>query len=382
MTRPGDYRDEMRTRRLLDREIERLLAGVHVGDRDLALLTPLVEGLRSTVGYQPGESEVRSFAARAAAVVLDRPQPVADTDASHRYRRGAGLTPRLAVTALALVVVPATAGAALAADSAIPGEPLYGLDRAFESVGIGSGSAGERLDEAVQMAADGRIDEALEHAVVALQTHDGEGTDVLAGQTLETISAAAADPSGVAALLAYISENVGKGVGADGREFGQGVAELAREIGGGEHDGDFPAGPATGPEGPPAAVPDGTPAVPPETGRAKARATAKARETAKARATAKAWATATATRAARTGMEIPVHRPRRPSQRSPLPGPTPPPLTPGAKSRRMATRATTKGPEKSPHPSRLRGDRRTPRPIPAAGSPPSVTTGSRPEGSR
>ena len=257
----------MRTRRLLDREIERLLAGVPVEDRDLALLTPLVGGLRSLAAQQPPETEVRNVAARAAAVVLERSQHLTDAAASHRRQQRVGLTPRLAAVILAVLMVPAMTGAALAADSAIPGDPLYGLDRAFEAVGIGAGSTGERLTEAAQLADDDRTDEAIDHAIMAL----GSGDDIaneMALRALEDLTGlltvAAVDRSEVIALLEYISENVGQGVGADGREFGQGVAELAREVGSGQ----VPDAPGSGSEQPnsPAPDPSGPPAESPGQG--------------------------------------------------------------------------------------------------------------------
>jgi hypothetical protein len=233
----GDYWSEMRTRSLLDREIERLLAGGPVEDRSLALLSPVVEGLRSWAGNRPQETEVRYFASRAAAVVPERSQHRADAAASHHRRAGVGLTPRLAAVILAVLMVPAMAGAALAADSAMPGDALYGLDRAFEVVGIGAGSTGERLAEAAQLAEGGRSREAIEHALLALET-DGDTTNGVALEGLERLAGQVAglERAEVVALLAYISENAGKGVGADGAEFGQGVADLARDIGGGSQD--------------------------------------------------------------------------------------------------------------------------------------------------
>jgi hypothetical protein len=223
----------MRTKRLLDREIERLLVGAPVQDRDLALLSPVVDGLRTLAGNQPAETEVRSFAARAAVVVMERSQRPADAAASHRRRQRVGLTPRLAAALMAVLMVPATAGAALAADSAIPGDPLYGLDRAFEVVGIGAGSTEERLTEAVQLAENGKGQDALGHAILALQE---DSTDAEARQALQAVAdqLSSLDTSGVLALLAYIADNAGNGLGTDGREFGQGVAEMAREINGDE----------------------------------------------------------------------------------------------------------------------------------------------------
>ena len=115
MRRLGDYLGEMRTRSLLDREIERLLAGAPMENRDLALLSPLVEGLRSSADHLPSEAQVRIVAARAATVVLERSQHLTDPEVSHRRRQMVGLSPRLAAVILAVLMVPAMTGVALAA---------------------------------------------------------------------------------------------------------------------------------------------------------------------------------------------------------------------------------------------------------------------------
>ena len=141
-----------------------------------------------------------------------------------------------------------TAGMALAANSAVPGDALHGLDRGFERVGIGSGSTDERFEEAVVMAAQGRSDEALAHGIAALSGESGDSAAVALGALTtatenlvhiqDTAHAASTANIRVSALLTYIAENIGKDVGTDGREFGQGVAQLARDIG----EGDGPTG--------------------------------------------------------------------------------------------------------------------------------------------
>ena len=55
---------------------------------------------------------------------------------------------------------------------------------------------------------------------------------------MQEAAEAAAAKDGVTALLTYIADNFGIDVGKDGREFGQGVAQLARDIG----EGDGPTG--------------------------------------------------------------------------------------------------------------------------------------------
>ena len=175
------------------------------------------------------------------------PQSATGAVTTLRRQRGAGqrsLTPRLATVAMGVLLMSGTAGAALAADGAVPGDALYGLDRAFERVGIGSGSTDERLDEAVVIAAQGRSDEAVAHAIEALggQSEDQSAVALtaltVASENLvhaqDTAQAAATANIRVSALLTYIAENIGPDRGTDGREFGQGVAQLARDIGGGD----------------------------------------------------------------------------------------------------------------------------------------------------
>jgi hypothetical protein len=238
-----DYRGDMRRTRVSDREIELLLSGELVESEQWSSLTPLLETMRSHWSHEPPEPDVQRFAASAASVV--RALPTISTISSPgdgRWQR-LGLTPRLATIAIAIALLSGTAGIALAADDAVPGDSLYGLDLALEQVGIGAGSAQERLDEAVTIAADGRSDEALIHAIEALSRQGGDASGAAASALLnvtvrlahmQDAAEVAAAEDGVTALLTYIAENMDRGVGTDGSEFGQGVALLAREIGGGD----------------------------------------------------------------------------------------------------------------------------------------------------
>lgn len=238
-----DYRGDMSRTRVTDREIELLLSGELVASEQWSSLTPLLETMRSHWSHEPSEPEVQRFAASAASLV--RALPTISTISSPgvgRWQR-LGLTPRLATIAMVIALLSGTAGIALAADDAVPGDSLYGLDLALEQVGVGAGSAQERLDEAVTIAADGRSDEALIHAIEALSRQGGDASMAAASALLnvtvrlahmQDAAEAAAAKDDVTALLTYIAENMDSGVGTDGREFGQGVALLAREIGGGD----------------------------------------------------------------------------------------------------------------------------------------------------
>ena len=250
MRLPDDYKGEMATTKALDREIELLLAGTPIEGGRLSDLARVVAMIRTQWTPEPPASEIAHFAHRAASAVrMTRSQTSAvSTLEPRRAMPRLGLTPRLATVALTVLLMSGTAGIAMAADSAVPGDALYGLDRAFEVVGIGSGSAEERLDEAVVMAEQGRSDEALAHGIEALSRQTGESSEMASSALIDvaedlvdaqdTAEAATTASIRVTALLTYIAENVGNDQGTDGREFGQGVAQLARDIG----EGDDPIG--------------------------------------------------------------------------------------------------------------------------------------------
>jgi hypothetical protein len=241
---------EMGTSKTLDQEIELLLAGTPIEGGRLSDLASVLGVIRTQWTPAPPEADIAHFARSAASVVKqNQSQATAATTLQRRLAMPRlGLTPRLATVALTILLMSGTAGMAMAADSAAPGDALYGLDRAFEAVGIGSGSTEERLDEAVALAAQGHSGEALEHAIQGLRRDTGGSSEAAvtalttAAQSLvetqDTADAATAASIRVTALLTYVAENIGIDEGTDGREFGQGVAQLARDIG----EGDDPTG--------------------------------------------------------------------------------------------------------------------------------------------
>jgi len=246
MSPSGDYLGEMPTTKALDREVELLFAGTPVVGGRLSGLAPLVELIRTQWTTAPSESEIAHFARTAGAEVKVSQSATAAVTTLRRQRLTPrqGLAPRLATVGVAVLLMSGTAGMALAANGAAPGDALYGLDRALEQVGVGSGSTDERLEEAVVMAAQGRSDEALAHGIESLSGLSGDSAAVALGaltvasenlvHTQDTADAAATANIRVSALVTYIAQNIGVGRGTDGREFGQGVAQLARDIGGGD----------------------------------------------------------------------------------------------------------------------------------------------------
>ena len=230
----SDNRGEMFNNTISEQEIERLLTGSPAGDghSDLA---GFVEMMRAYESYLPSDHLVDRVAADAAALAMaGRATDVTGTKVSPpSRRRWPALSPRVAVAALSVVMAVGMTGVAAAADSAAPGDPLYGLDRALERVGIGAGSGGERLEEADQLLTEGQTLQALEHAAEAV---DGDAAASAALDiAIDRVETAANENSTavqekVEALLAYMSENIGADRGVDGREFGQGIADIARGI--------------------------------------------------------------------------------------------------------------------------------------------------------
>ena len=235
MRRRGDYREEMLSATASEQEIERLLTGSPVGNGSFSNLAAFVEEMRRYQSYVPSDHLVDRVAAEAASLALaGRPTAVSGAKVSPpSRRRWPALSPRAAVAALSIVMAVGMTGVAAAADSAAPGDPLYGLDRAMEKIGIGAGNAGERLEEADHLLTEGQTLQALEHATEAVEG-DAAASAAL-DIAIDRVETAANENSAVVldkvgALLTYMSENIGADNGVDGRDFGQGIAVIARGI--------------------------------------------------------------------------------------------------------------------------------------------------------
>lgn len=283
MSRFSDYRYEMTGTVRTDREIEQLLSGVPADGGEFDALVPFVDALRAQAVPTPSDAAIDRFAAEAAAIARAGLMTRATVSNVRFLSSLPRLRPQLAAALATIVLLAGMTGVAAAADGAAPGDALYAVDRALEKLGIGDRGADERLEEAAQLVADGDPERALEHAAetfdeAAAAGQDmaavNEARDAIADATVRVLSSAedgsaAIVQENVAILLRYIRENLGKDVGADGREFGQGVSELARNIATSDETGetDEPEG-NTGisPEdvgeeqrdpGPPEGVPDG-----------------------------------------------------------------------------------------------------------------------------
>jgi hypothetical protein len=159
-------------------------------------------------------------------------------------------------------------GAAVAADSASPGDVLYGLDRAFEKVGINDGRAAERIEEAMALVDRGQHSRAMETLEEAIDDLADDTANASALKALENASDRVAkvrttDSSGyqdtqgfrdqVAGLVGLIATEVEHGT-VDGvliSETARGFSDSARDFAENRSsgtDGGLPTGPDTSPD--------------------------------------------------------------------------------------------------------------------------------------
>jgi hypothetical protein len=122
-------------------------------------------------------------------------------------------------------------GLTVAADASVPGEPLYGLDLALESIGIADGQDSERISEANVLAAEGDSAAALALLADTLSARSDAADALLrASERLnggQTGGVGARDvQKDLATMLKWMSST-----DPTGSDFGQSVAERARELG-------------------------------------------------------------------------------------------------------------------------------------------------------
>ena len=238
----------------LSREaVERLLCGAVPEGESLGSLPSVVEALRRVGEPAPTEIEVQRFAAEAAGLVPAKPvrRPTA-----HRRSR---LSLRLAGAAAALVVMlSAFGGLAYAANGAVPGDTLYGLDLALEKVRVGDGGLEERLTEASRLVERGRAQEGLNLAGDSIAGSAAGDQDLLA--SAEALHAAADSAAGNQGLQspedrALVASRLRSIASAElnAKDLGLAVQELTSDLGpggqgggGGEGQGTVDPGQGTG----------------------------------------------------------------------------------------------------------------------------------------
>jgi hypothetical protein len=151
-----------------------------------------------------------------------------------------------AVLASAVIAGGTLTGVGVAANNAAPGDGLYGLDCAMESVGLGDGGLQERIQEATKLVEKGEIDKGLNHAAQAIQNQAGQDGNGQAGElvaaanavqnALQTANQGESDQirAQVAEMLQWMATSLAQGNASQtmtqGDQVGQGVTERAREI--------------------------------------------------------------------------------------------------------------------------------------------------------
>jgi hypothetical protein len=248
----GDYLDEMDRYRTADVDIERLFSGSPQPAGDLAPLADYFARL-SDFGDELDDEAVGRVVAIAAAAAAATPTVAPAAPRPQKRFLLSSLRRRVAtVTTAVAVLLGGTSGLAFAADGAMPGDSLYGIDRALEAVGIGAGGEAERLGEAEALINAGEVIRGLEHAAETLEEHATTGPNAAIAllEAAERVRAVGSEPSAVtresvAGLLTYLAENAGS---IDGSR----VAEMAVQIGR-PHTSSSPG--QSDPQGPPAGVP-------------------------------------------------------------------------------------------------------------------------------
>ncbi|REK12862.1 MAG: hypothetical protein DWQ40_10430, partial [Actinobacteria bacterium] len=148
MTRISDYGDRMSLSSITNEELEEVLRG-ESRRNDLSVLAAYFEILREIDTPTPDPATIEWTAVRAAAVARSNNYSVSESSKPALWQR---LLERSTAVFASIAVIFALSGIAVAADTSIPGDALYGLDIAMEKIGIGAGSMDERLLEAEKLA--------------------------------------------------------------------------------------------------------------------------------------------------------------------------------------------------------------------------------------
>lgn len=230
------YDGDMTEPRFPAEDLERLVAGVEPESDELSRLAASLRVWQAEFSFSPSEAEILRVAARAAAIASEAPIPA--TEVTEKAARGLRWLRYKLATGLAVVLALSgmTGIAAAASDSAVPGDMLYGIDRALEAVGINDGDVVERIAEAQALFNRGEEADAVAHLADSLAEEAGgsSAADALleVAKRLETTESTTNDvevSAKVAEMLAWMAD-AKENAELSGREFGQEIAKKAKEI--------------------------------------------------------------------------------------------------------------------------------------------------------
>jgi hypothetical protein len=226
---------------LIDRDLNLLIEGNQPFNKDLAPLESFVISLGDFADIPVSSEFVQHHAAEAAAMV----QPVESTAKYARLTRSRGLAfglkRRVGAAATSLAMIVGMTGVAWAADSAVPGDWNYGIDRALEVVGIGAGGAEERLNELAATTAGEVPGKSVSESGRDPESRQDESSVVSDVVGLDNAAATVAEitggsqnandvRSGASSLLDYLATT--------GEIDGQTVADYARQVAPGQEGSD------------------------------------------------------------------------------------------------------------------------------------------------
>jgi hypothetical protein len=230
---PSDgYSDEM-SRYPSDDQIEALFHGDEPEDLGLTSLAEFLASFRSLGSAAVPDDVARFHVIVAAAEAARSPEPdrVMEPVPSKRPRRRLVISSLLStalgkVLAASVALAAATGGVAVVADSAVPGDALYGIDRAAEKIGVGNGGAAERVEEARALL-DVDLPAAVETAGEAVAANGDEASAEALVAAAEQVRSAEGETSALTReAVAQLLEAI-----ADGAT-GQDLADAARQIAG------------------------------------------------------------------------------------------------------------------------------------------------------
>jgi len=213
----SDLRDRRPKDTLDEFEIELLLRGTPTMSDDLADLEVFVASLSGQVERPEDVGYMATALAATARATRRSPRPALR---------------RVMALAASVAVLFALSGVAIAADGAVPGDLLYGVDRAMERIGIGDGGVDERIVEFDALIERGRHQDAFDildefaESAPEVEASRAQRHIELAATKSNVIAAAAQEK--VAAKQQLIEDNRGNDGAGNGRDFGQGVSDEAQ----------------------------------------------------------------------------------------------------------------------------------------------------------